>query len=105
VQQFRFFLLAAGALAWAQESAAAGMPFGAGPRFLGAEAGVPRHVVKGAPFSGDWIGREYRDLADGNRIRQNQHRAHGPRPAKAGRAARIAGWLWARWPPVEARSR
>jgi len=44
--------------------------FGAGPRFLGAEAGVPRHVVKGAPFSGDWIAESTETLADGNRIRQ-----------------------------------
>jgi hypothetical protein len=65
------FLLAAGALAWAQNPLPGGHGrFGAGPRFLGAEAGVPRHVVKGAPFSGDWIAESTETLADGNRIRQ-----------------------------------
>ena len=41
-----------------------------GPRFLGAEAGVPRNVVKGAPFSGDLVTESTETLADGNSIRQ-----------------------------------
>ena len=65
------FLLAAAALAWAQNPPPAGHGrFGAGPRFLGAEAGVPRRVVKGAPFSGDLVSESTETLADGNRIRQ-----------------------------------
>jgi hypothetical protein len=66
------FLLAAVGLAWAQNPPPGGHGrFGAaGPRFLGAEAGVPRHVVKGAPFSGDLVTESTETLADGNRIRQ-----------------------------------
>jgi hypothetical protein len=66
------FLLAAAALAWAQNPPPGGHGrFGAaGPRFLGAEAGVPRRVVKGAPFSGDLVTESTETLADGNRIRQ-----------------------------------
>jgi len=65
-------LLAAAALAWAQNPPPAGHgAFGpAGPRFLGAEAGMPRRVVKGAPFSGDLVTESTETLADGNRIRQ-----------------------------------
>ena len=65
------FLLAAAALASAQNPPPGGRDrFGAGPRFLGAEAGVPRRVVKGAPFSGDLVTESTETLADGNRIRQ-----------------------------------
>jgi len=65
------FLLAAAALAWAQNPASGGRGrFGGGPRFLDAEAGVPRQVVKGAPFSGDLVTESTEILADGNRIRQ-----------------------------------
>ncbi len=64
------FLLVAAALAWAQNPHAAGHGRFGGPRFLGAEAGIPRHVVKGAPFSGDLITESTETLADGNRIRQ-----------------------------------
>jgi hypothetical protein len=65
------FLLASAALASAQNPPLAGHGrFGAGPRFLGAEAGVPRHVVKGAPFSGDLVTESTETLADGNRIHQ-----------------------------------
>ena len=66
------FLLTAAALAWAQNPPPGGHGrFGAaGPRFLGAEAGVPRRVVKGAPFSGDLVTESTETLADGNRIRQ-----------------------------------
>jgi hypothetical protein len=65
-------LLAAAALAWAQSPPPAGHGgFGsAGPRFLGAEAGMPRRVVKGAPFSGDLVTESTETLADGNRIHQ-----------------------------------
>ena len=56
------FLVAAAALAWAQN------PPPAGPRFLSAEAGMPRRVVTGAPFSGDLVTETTRTLADGNRI-------------------------------------
>jgi hypothetical protein len=64
-------LLAAAALVWAQSPPPGGHGrFGGGPRFLGAEAGVPRHVVKGSPFSGDLVTESTEILADGNRIRQ-----------------------------------
>jgi len=65
------FLLAAVALAWAQNPAPGG--HGRGPRFLGAEAGMPRRVVKGAPFSGDLVTESTETLADGNRIRQTSN--------------------------------
>lgn len=67
------FLLVAAALAWAQNPPPAGRGrFGlAGPRFLGAEAGVPRRVVTGAPFSGDLVTESTEVLADGNRIHQS----------------------------------
>lgn len=65
------FLAAAAAVAWTQTPPPGGHGrAGAGPRFLGAEAGVPRHVVKGAPFSGDLVTESTETLADGNRIRQ-----------------------------------
>jgi hypothetical protein len=66
------FLLAAAALAWGQNPPPGGHGrFGAaGPRFLGAEAGMPRRVVRGAPFSGDLVTESTQTLADGNRIRQ-----------------------------------
>jgi hypothetical protein len=64
-------LLAAAALASAQSPPPGGhRRFDAGPRFLGAEAGMPRRVVKGAPFSGDLVTESTQTLADGNRIRQ-----------------------------------
>ncbi len=66
------FFLAAAALAWAQSAPPGGRGhFGAaGPRFLGAEAGVPHRVVTGAPFSGDLVTESTQILADGNRIHQ-----------------------------------
>lgn len=44
-------------------------PFG-GARFLGAEAGMPRRVVKNAPFSADVVTETTQTLPDGNRIHQ-----------------------------------
>jgi len=64
------FLMAAAALAWAQSPPVGHGRFGPGPRFLGAEAGVPRRVVTGAPFSGDLVTESTQTLADGNRIHQ-----------------------------------
>lgn len=67
------FLLTLAAVSWAQNPRP-GAHRGtedAGPRFLGAEAGVPRRVVTGAPFSGDLVTESTRTLADGNRIRQS----------------------------------
>ena len=64
------FLLVAAALAWAQSPSGGHGRFGPGPRFLGAEAGVPRRVVTGAPFSGDLVTESTDTLADGNRIHQ-----------------------------------
>jgi len=63
-------LVAAGTLAWAQSPPAAGQGRLDRPRFLGAEAGMPRRVVKGAPFTGDLVTESTRTLADGNRIHQ-----------------------------------
>jgi len=63
-------LVAAGALGWAQGPPGGPGRLGTGPRFLGAEAGVPRRVVKGAPFSGDLITESTETLPDGNHIRQ-----------------------------------
>lgn len=48
-----------------------GPGFGHGPRFLGAEAGVPRHVVKNAPYSAEMMTERTQTLADGNHIRDN----------------------------------
>ena len=64
------FALILAAAAWAQ-APRPGAPgrFG-GPRMLGAEAGILRHVVKGAPFSGDLVTESTETLADGNRIHQ-----------------------------------
>jgi hypothetical protein len=65
------FLLAVAAVAWAQNPPGGHRRFAAaGPRFLGAEAGMPHRVVKGAPFSGDLVTESIQTLADGNRIRQ-----------------------------------
>jgi hypothetical protein len=44
-------------------------PFG-GARFLGAEAGMPGRVVKGAPFSADVVTETTQTLQDGNHIHQ-----------------------------------
>jgi len=64
------FLLAAAALAFAQNPPPGGRGrFGAGPRFLGAQAGMTTRVVKGAPFSGDLVTESTETLADGNHIR------------------------------------
>jgi hypothetical protein len=41
-----------------------------GARFIGAEAGMPGRVVKGAPYSADVVTESVQTLADGNRIRQ-----------------------------------
>jgi len=66
------FLLAVAAIAGAQNPPPGGHRRfdAAGPRFLGAEAGMPHRVVKGAPFSGDLVTESTQTLADGNRIRQ-----------------------------------
>src|SRR5579864_1363323 len=47
-------------------------PFGSGPgvRLLGAQAGRPGQVVKGAPYSADVTTEITQTLADGNKIRQ-----------------------------------
>jgi hypothetical protein len=47
-------------------------PFGPGPgvRLLGAQAGRPGQVVKGAPYSADVATEITQSLADGNKIRQ-----------------------------------
>jgi hypothetical protein len=42
-----------------------------GPRFLGAEPGMPGRVVKGAPFSADVITESTQTLPDGNHIKQS----------------------------------
>jgi hypothetical protein len=49
-----------------------GAPFGPGPgvRLLGAQAGRPGQVVKGAPYSADVTTEITQTLADGNKIRQ-----------------------------------
>jgi hypothetical protein len=59
--------LAAGAYAQAGRG-----PFGPGPgvRLLGAQAGRPGQVVKGAPYSADVTTEITQTLADGNKIRQ-----------------------------------
>lgn len=44
-------------------------PFG-GARFLGAEAGMPGHVVKNAPYSADVVTETTQTLPDGNHIHQ-----------------------------------
>jgi hypothetical protein len=48
-----------------------GGPPGPGPRFLGAEAGMPGRVVKNAPYSADIVTESTQTLADGNHIRQS----------------------------------
>jgi hypothetical protein len=63
------FILAA-AVAWAQNAPPGGQGRFGGPRFLGGEAGILRHVVKGAPFSGDLVTESTVTLTDGNRIHQ-----------------------------------
>jgi hypothetical protein len=82
------FVLAATALAWAQNPPPAGhrRSDAAGPRFLGAEAGMPHRVVKGAPFSGDLVTESTQTLADGNRIHRSST-AHVVRDS-AGRTRR-----------------
>ena len=47
-----------------------GPPPGGGARFLGAEPGMPGHVVKNAPFSADIVTESTQTLADGNHIKQ-----------------------------------
>jgi hypothetical protein len=42
-----------------------------GARFLGAEAGIPGHVVKNAPFSADIVTERTQTLSDGNHIKQS----------------------------------
>jgi len=42
-----------------------------GARFLGAEAGMPGRVVKGAPYSADIVTETAQTLSDGNHIRQS----------------------------------
>jgi hypothetical protein len=44
---------------------------GPGPRFLGAEAGMPGRTVKNAPYSADVVTESTHTLADGNHIRQS----------------------------------
>ncbi len=57
------------ALAWAQPGSGRGKG-GPEAHFLGAEAGMPGPVVKGAPYSADAITETVQMLPDGNRIRQ-----------------------------------
>jgi len=75
------FLMVMGCAAYAQDappSRGRGRGFGPpnsafqgpGARFLGAEAGMPGRVVKGAPYSADLITETTQTLADGNRIHQ-----------------------------------
>ena len=45
-------------------------PF-SGVRILGAEAGMPGHVVKNAPFSADIVTERTQTLGDGNHIKQS----------------------------------
>lgn len=45
-------------------------PVGPGPRLIGAEAGMPRRVVKNAPFSAEIVTETTQALADGNRIKR-----------------------------------
>lgn len=69
-----------GCVAYAQDPGPGrgrGRGFGPGPgggfqgaRFLGAEAGMPGRVVKGAPYSADLVTEVTQTLADGNRIHQ-----------------------------------
>lgn len=47
-----------------------GGPF-EGARFLGAEAGMPGHVVKNAPFTADVVTERTQTLSDGNHIKQS----------------------------------
>ena len=69
----RIWIFSAGVLlgstgAWAQNPPPGR---GRGPaRFLGAEAGVPGHVVKNAPYSADTTTETTQTLPDGNHIRQ-----------------------------------
>lgn len=42
-----------------------------GPRFLGAEPGIPGRIVKNAPFTGDLVTETSQILSDGNHIRQS----------------------------------
>jgi len=46
-------------------------PGGRGPRFLGAEPGMPGRVVKNAPYSADVVTESTQTLADGSHIRQS----------------------------------
>src|SRR5882672_3157449 len=41
-----------------------------GPRFLGAQPGMPGRIVKNAPYSADAVTETTQTLADGNRIKQ-----------------------------------
>src|SRR5690349_281058 len=45
-------------------------PFPIGARLMGAEAGAPGRVVKGAPYSADVITETTQAFPDGNRIHQ-----------------------------------
>ena len=47
-----------------------GGPGEPGPRFVGAEAGMPGRVVKNAPYSAELVTESVQTLADGNHIRQ-----------------------------------
>ena len=48
-----------------------GGPGEPGPRFVGAEAGMPGRVVKNAPYSAELVTESVQTLADGNHIRQS----------------------------------
>src|SRR5690242_12723503 len=48
-----------------------GGPGEPGPRFVGAEAGMPGRVVKNAPYSAELVTESIQTLADGNHIRQS----------------------------------
>src|SRR5215475_10085356 len=48
-----------------------GGPGELGPRFLGAEAGMPGRLVKNAPYSAELVTESVQTLADGNHLRQS----------------------------------
>lgn len=68
----RTMLLSSIALAVALAQGPGGPPPpGRGPRFLGAEAGMPGRLVKNAPYTADVVTESTQTLADGSHIRQS----------------------------------
>lgn len=98
------FLLVAAALAWAQSPSGGHGRFGPGPRFLGAEAGVPRRVVTGAPFREIWSRKAPTLWPTAIASIKSALRTWFA-TAKAAHAARNRWQAWVRWPPAEAHSR